>query len=347
MSNIVRKTELATQDFVANARLAAIVESSYDAIVSKDLNGIIDSWNPAAEKLFGYRADEAIGHSVLMLIPDHLRQEETDIIARIKAGEVVTSFETVRRRKDGSMVQVSLTISPIRDADSKIIGASKIARDISASKESERRIKLLMREVNHRVKNQFAVIVAMVRETARRIEDPADIESQIRDRIMALSRSHDLLVSTDWLGAELIDLIRGQLAPFSQDAIVKLDGPSVRLSANAVQNLGMAFHELGTNSAKHGVLADARGTVAISWSIDRGVPDGPRFVLSWVEERVTADVDPAADDGSGRKGFGSVVLLRVAPQSLSGEAIVEKSGRHYAWRLSAPLDVVIGKTDEA
>jgi PAS domain S-box-containing protein len=343
---LARNIETVSDDSVANARLAAIVESSYDAIISKDLNSTIISWNPAAQSLFGYTSDEAIGRSVIMLIPDHLRQEEIDIISRIRAGEVVKSYETVRKRKDGKLIPVSLTVSPIRDARGTIVGASKIARDISASKESERRIRLLLREVNHRVKNQFAVIVAMVRETARRIEDPADIERQIRDRIMALARSHDLLVSTDWAGADLTDLIRGQLASFGQGETVKLDGPPVRLAANAVQNLGMAFHELGTNSAKHGVLSGADGTVLISWSVDHHAADGPRFQISWVEAKADDGEGAELANGNGRKGFGSVVLLRVAPQALGGESSIENEGSHYAWRLSAPLGAIMGQDDD-
>jgi len=133
------------QDASADARLAAIVDSSYDAIVGKDLNSIITNWNQAAERMFGYTAEEAVGQSILMLIPEHLQSEETDIIARIRKGERIGSVETIRKRKDGSLIAVSLTISPIRTPEGEIVGASKIARDITAAKESERRIRLLMR----------------------------------------------------------------------------------------------------------------------------------------------------------------------------------------------------------
>ncbi|HET9835954.1 MAG TPA: PAS domain S-box protein, partial [Rhodanobacteraceae bacterium] len=120
------------------AWLAAIVTSSHDAIVSKDLNGIINSWNQGAEWLFGYTAEEAIGHPITMLIPpDHIDEEPT-ILARIRAGEIVDHFETVRRRKDGTLLDVSLTIAPIRDAQGRVVGASKIARDITARLRDER-----------------------------------------------------------------------------------------------------------------------------------------------------------------------------------------------------------------
>jgi PAS domain S-box-containing protein len=116
---------------MAQARLAAIVESADDAIISKTLEGVITSWNKGAEHIFGYTADEVIGQPVTILFPpDHI-DEEPAILARIRAGERIEHYETVRKRKDGTLLDISLTVSPIRAADGRIIGASKIARDIT------------------------------------------------------------------------------------------------------------------------------------------------------------------------------------------------------------------------
>jgi PAS domain S-box-containing protein len=123
-----------------HARLAAIVESSDDAVVSKTLDGIITSWNSGAETLFGYTASEAIGHPMLMLFPPERASEEPGILARIARGESVSHFETQRVRKDGSMVDVSVSISPIRNSRGEIVGASKIARDITERRLAERRL---------------------------------------------------------------------------------------------------------------------------------------------------------------------------------------------------------------
>ena len=109
------------------ARLGAIVESSSDAIISKSLDGIVLTWNTAAERMFGYTADETIGRSVLILVPADRRHEELVIIEHVKAGKQVQHIETIRRRKDGTYVDVSLTISPIRDARQAVIGVSTIA----------------------------------------------------------------------------------------------------------------------------------------------------------------------------------------------------------------------------
>jgi PAS domain S-box-containing protein len=121
--------------------LLSIVDSSDDAIISKDLDGVITSWNKSAERLFGYTADEAIGQTVAaLLIPDDRQEEEPDILARLRKGERVDHFETLRRRKDGSLVDISLTISPVKDQHGRIIGASKIARDITQRKRYEKQL---------------------------------------------------------------------------------------------------------------------------------------------------------------------------------------------------------------
>ena len=129
--------------------LSSIVQFSDDAIISKNLEGIIESWNAGAERIFGYTAGEAIGQSVEMLIPPERLDEEPAIIRRIRRGERIEHYETVRRRKDGSLIDISLTVSPIMAADGRVIGASKIARDITERKRSEAHISVLAREAEH------------------------------------------------------------------------------------------------------------------------------------------------------------------------------------------------------
>jgi len=321
----------------AEARLAAIVDSSFDAIIGKDLNSIITDWNPAAHKMFGYTAEEAIGQSILMLIPDSLRSEEVDIIDRIKRGERVASFDTVRQRKDGTLVFVSLTVSPIKDTAGRIVGASKIARDITEKKENERRIRTLLREVNHRVKNQFAVILSIIRETANRTADKDDFIGRVRERITGLSRSHDLLVSSDWSGASLFELVQEHLKPFGHEERITLSGPLVILQPNAVQYLGMAIHELGTNSAKYGALADSVGRISVAWQILKREGQDETLELIWEEMSVPTQTEVDMS----RRGFGNVVLQRIAPQSMSGTSAITREPGHVRWEFQAPTTAVL------
>ncbi|MBZ9773973.1 PAS domain S-box protein [Mesorhizobium sp. CO1-1-8] len=147
----------------AAQRLAAIVESSHDAIVSKDLNGIISTWNRGAERLFGYSAAEVVGKPITIVIPDDRLDEEPLILGRIRRGELVDHFETVRRRKDGTLVNISLTISPVRDATGRVVGASKIARDITDQKMAEAKV----RDSQRHLQDLLAAIPAAIYTTDR------------------------------------------------------------------------------------------------------------------------------------------------------------------------------------
>jgi PAS domain S-box-containing protein len=323
----------------ASVRLAAIVESSSDAIISKDLGGILRSWNRAAELLFGYTAEEAVGRPITMLIPADRQEEEHAIIGRIRRGESVKAYETIRQRKDGSLVPVSLTVSPVRDGEGRIVGASKIVRDISVRVENQQRMRHLMRELNHRVKNQYAVILSMIRETRTRSRTPDQFERQVRERIMALAASHDLLVSEDWKWTTLFELLLTQLKPFGHEARFTISGPPIRIRPNAVQHLGIAFHELGANALVYGALATVNGAIRVSWErLEQ--PDRPeRIVLVWEE----TGSRPAAE--TLHKGFGSVVLERIVPNSLCGTASLTFGPDGFTWRLEAPASAMLPESD--
>ena len=153
-----RRTEL----FGAARLLASIVMSSHDAIVSKSLDGIIQTWNAGAERLFGYPSAEAVGRHISLIVPSDRRDEEEEIMRRLRAGELIDHFHTIRRRKDGELVHVSLTISPLRDEAGQIVGASKIARDVSDQKHSEERIDQLVADLQRadRRKDEFLATLA-------------------------------------------------------------------------------------------------------------------------------------------------------------------------------------------
>ncbi|MEE4455077.1 PAS domain S-box protein [Novosphingobium resinovorum] len=161
----------------AAQRLAAIVESSGDAIISKTLDGTITSWNDAAERMFGYTAKEIIGQSILTLIPQDRHGEETDIIARLRRGERVEHYETVRQRNDGSTFDISLTVSPVRRGDGTVVGASKIARDITERKRHEAR---LLRQTHHlETLNRVSTIISRDLDLDRIVQAVTDIGTEL------------------------------------------------------------------------------------------------------------------------------------------------------------------------
>jgi two-component system cell cycle sensor histidine kinase/response regulator CckA len=171
----------------ASRRLAAVVESSDDAIVTKNLDGIITSWNQGAERLFGYAADEIIGKPVTILIPPDRHNEEPMILERIRRGQRIDHYEAIRQRKDGSLVEISLTVSPLKDADGKIIGASKIARDITFRKQAEKALSEARdelaksnAELEQRVKERTAELELANAALLADIEEQKRLEAQLR-----------------------------------------------------------------------------------------------------------------------------------------------------------------------
>jgi two-component system, chemotaxis family, CheB/CheR fusion protein len=183
----------------ARARLAAIVESSEDAIVSKDLNGIITSWNAGAEHLFGYTAQEAVGQPVTILIPPDRFHEETKILGRIRRSEVVESFETIRRRKDGTLFDASVTVSPVRDNQGCVVGASKIARNITELKQTERALREADRQKNqflamlaHELRNPLAPILVSI-EIMRRARQIEGSDQETLDLSQRVDHALDVL----------------------------------------------------------------------------------------------------------------------------------------------------------
>ncbi len=284
--------------------LAAIVESSDDAIISKNLDGIITSWNRGAERVFGYAAEEVIGQPITIVIPRDRQDEERAILTRIRRGERVDHFETIRHRKDGSLIEVSLTVSPVKNAEGKIVGASKNARDITEQKRSRDQIAVLAREAEHRSKNLLATVQATVHLS--KADTPEALKQAIEGRILALANVNSLFVESRWIGAELSAIARQELAPYctNDEKRVRMEGPEVLLEPNAAQAVAVILHELATNAVKYGALSVPRGLIDLTWVHEA---DG-RLVLRWQERNGPAVQTPT------RQGFGRrIIALMIDP----------------------------------
>jgi PAS domain S-box-containing protein len=300
-----KQAEAALRDSEQRLRwLASIVESSDDAIVSKNLDGIITSWNRGAERVFGYAAEEAIGQPITIVIPQDRQDEERMILTRIRRGERIDHFETIRQRKHGSLIVVSLTVSPVKNAEGKIVGASKIARDITEQKRNQEQIAILAREAEHRSKNLLATVQATV--NLSQSDTPEGLKHAIEGRIRSLANVHSLFVETRWIGAELSAIATQELAPYCEkdETRVHIDGPQVLLEPNAAQAIAVTLHELATNAAKYGALSAAKGRVELKWSHEAD----ERLVLRWMEIGGPT-VEPPA-----RQGFGGRVVERMIGQ---------------------------------
>jgi PAS domain S-box-containing protein len=289
--------------------LWSIVENSDDAIITKNLYGIISSWNKSAERLFGYTAEEAIGKPIAIIHPTDRHDEESTILARIRCGERIEQYETVRQCKDGSLINISLTVSPIKNAHGKVIGASKIARDITERKRNDERIAMLACEAEHRTKNILATVQATVNLSQAPTVD--DFKHVIEGRIQALANVHALFVKSRWGGAELSNIVTQELAPYlgKGKARAQIDGPKVLLATNTAQAIAVILHELATNAAKYGSLSVTKGQVRVTWS---HAMDG-RFTLHWTENGGPPAKEPT------RQGFGTSVIDRMIREQLKGE----------------------------
>jgi PAS domain S-box-containing protein len=186
-------------------RLAAIVESSNDAIISKTLDGIITSWNQAAEQLFGYSEQEALGKPITLIIPPTLHEEEHEIISKLRQGIRIQHYETVRLRKDGTLVDVSLSISPIKDSTGNIVGASKIARDITERKELDRRKDEFIGIASHELKTPVTALKGFAQVLQRRFQKRGDAEAE-----RFLSRMNSQLDKLTRLINEILDVTKMQ-----------------------------------------------------------------------------------------------------------------------------------------
>ncbi|MFC3205836.1 sensor histidine kinase [Aquamicrobium soli] len=295
MSELIKRSPYATE------LLAAIVDSSDDAIVSKNLDGIITSWNFGAEQIFGCTESEVIGKSITIIIPPDRQSEEPDILAHIRRGERIHHFETVRQKKDGTLIDVSLTISPVIGPDGRIVGASKIARDISARKAAEKARDLLFREMRHRVRNTLALAASICRQTFHSATE--EEYSHFFSRIQALAAAHELLSRESWEGASMKDVVAKAMEPHrTGQGRIHIAGPDIAIGSGKAVSIALALHELATNAAKYGALSGASGTVHIEWTLVREEADTIRF--HWQERGGPEVVGP------GRKGFGSRLIER-------------------------------------
>jgi PAS domain S-box-containing protein len=316
----------------ANARLAAIVASTTDAIVAfaaKD--GRILSWNRGAEALFGYAEAEALGAPVGLLVPpDQPDGDPTGVFRRTMDGERVHEHETARTAKSGERIPVTVTASRMLAADGRVIGVAAIFRDMRQRKAAAERQALLAREVDHRAKNALAVVQSLVQLTAA--QEPAAFKRAITGRISALARAQTLLAEDRWSGADLRTLLTGELAPFLGERRAELDGPPVALPPGAAQPMAMAVHELATNAVKYGALSTAGGRLAVSWHLVRRSDGMPLLRLRWAETG-----GPPVVGAPERRGFGSRVLDGTLRSQLGGRVLLAWEASGLICEVEVPL----------
>jgi PAS domain S-box-containing protein len=311
--------------------LASIVESSNDPIISAGIDHHITSWNRAAERLFGYTSDEAIGRPIASLIPPDRHDEQRTIFQRISRAERIENYETVRLRKDGSSVDVSLTISAVKDAEGKIAGVSAIYRDITTRRRAEAREKMLMAELDHRVKNVLSRVLMVVMSSRNGSSSIDEFTTSLKGRFNSMAAAHALLSQKGWNDVALEALVRNQLAPYATGGNIAVCGTELSITPTAIQAMGMVLHELVTNAAKYGALSVPTGRVTVSW--DRK-PNGhaANLVFAWRE----FGGPPIAVKA--KSGYGTRLIRELVPHELKGTVDLEFATEGVSCTIEFPLE---------
>ena len=318
------------------AHLAAIVASSEDAIVSHDLEGTITSWNAGAEKIYGYTAAEMIGQPMSTLLDDVQIDEWPANLVRLRQGEPITDIDISRVTKGDRVIYVSLNISPMRDANGAIIGASAVARDIALRKLAEERAEMLMAELDHRVKNILAVVSSVVTQTLRAGGTAEAAGAEIEGRIQAISRAHGLLTELGGVEGSLRGLVATELLPYKQRSNVTISGEEVVLSSRANLSMALAIHELATNSAKYGALSTGEGRLSVTWRVIQA--DGkPELEIIWQETAGPPVAEPT------RRGFGTKLIELSLVRGLKAKVNREFLEAGVRCQISVPLTEDIGR----
>ena len=286
--------------------LKQLIERSRDPIFVWDFDGGILDWNRGSEELYGFTRDEAIGKGQQQLLGTAVPGSSFAVLKAQLLQEGSWAGELRQRTKGGQELTVESHLQ-FEDIDGRRL-VLESARDMTAPLAAEPRLRVLLGELTHRVRNTLAVIQAIARHTIRNSKSKEDFGERFEARLSALASAHSLLVGSDWTGADFAELSRQQLAPYLSDNSnrLQLQGPLLSLTADLVTPFGLVLHELATNAAKYGSLSVGTGTVSLSWTITSRNQQRI-FKVVWAESGCPAAVEPTND------GLGSALIDRVIP----------------------------------
>ena len=290
--------------------------------------GIILKANRHELEMLGFGSEEYIGRHIGEF---HVSEDViADILKRLASGEILTNYEAQLRCKDGSIRDVLISSSVLWD-NGRFVHTRCFTTDITERKQAQARQDLLARELQHRTKNLFAVVQAIIARSfagKRTLEEAA---TSVRERIHSLAQTHAILADKEWQGADLADVVRMEMGPYVDR--VTIEGPSLMLTAQAAQNFALALHELATNAAKYGALSNLTGHVHISWSLLK--PNGYRhFVFRWQEQGGPRVTPPTG------KGFGSAVLEQVMAEYFETPPQIEFAPDGVSYEVTGPLGTI-------
>lgn len=318
------------------ADLAAIIDSSEDAVIGHDLQGLIQTWNRSAETIYGYTPAEAIGQPMTMLLSEGQADQWPAQLKQILSGIPIKQSDRVIVAKAGRIIDVSLTVSPVKDSTGKIVGGSAIARDITQQKLAEKQSALLLGELDHRVKNILAVVSSVVTQTIKTAQSPDELASSIEGRIQSIARAHSLLTHDGRMGATLAAIITVELEPYQRPIVpFTIAGDDVTLTPRAGMVLSMAIHELTTNAVKYGALGAEHGRLDIRWWRHEA-EEAPVLRISWIERGGPPVSTPT------RRGFGTTLIERALSHEFDAKVTREFRPSGLVCSIDIPLTEEVG-----
>ena len=314
-------------------RVRRLLDSATDqAVITMNLGGRITGWNAGARNILGYGDAEILGRSGEVLFPAEDRAEGAFVAELCRAMEEGRApNERWHVRRDGSRFWASGAMLPLLDAEGRAEGFLNVFRDDTTARAEEERRTLLLAEMGHRVKNTLATVQAVAVQTLHRAGVPRETQDAFTARLLALARSHELLERGDQDGAPLAEVVERALSPYGGSGRTVLAGPSVRLPANAVEMLGLAFHELATNAAKYGALSVPAGRVEVRWDLRRTKGSTRLADIVWREHEGPPVVPPAG------RGFGSRLLERGLTSDLGGTVKLDFRPEGLECRICMPV----------
>jgi PAS domain S-box-containing protein len=315
----------------SEARLRATQDNAAVGIAEVGRDGCFISVNEARCRLTGHTREELIGlHFSHATDPAALGQD-LDLFGRQVAGELAAyTTDSKFRRKDGSRGWARVTSTAVQDAAGAFLYAVRVVEDITERREADRRQRLLIDELNHRVKNTLATVQSLAWQSSRSGVPPQVAQERFQERLLALSRTHNLLNETHWEGASLGTILETELGPYmTAPSRVRLTGPEVQLPPKPAVVLGMAFHELATNAAKYGALSSAAGQVQVDWNVEG---DGALLTIVWRE------LSGPLIETKPTPGFGSRLLRQIITRELAGQLDIRFEREGVRCTMAVPME---------
>lgn len=319
----------------SEGRFRLIADSAPALIWMTDASGVVTFANRHYETVFGRPAEEMIGGGWgQILLPEDLKAYRRNFAKAVKARSDFKTFTRARDRR-GRVLWFRCEGTPRFSQNGEFVGHTGCNVDITEAMVAQEQQRLLINELNHRVKNTLATVQSIAAQTARRAESPEDFREKFETRLIALSQTHNVLTRGGWESASLRELLTQEFEPYAGEQ-VRMDGPEVDLPPRTAVTLGMVFHELATNAAKYGALSSPAGVVRVSWQVVLGDGEASLLVLQWREENGPPVKRPT------RRGFGSRLIEGSVKGELGGVSrmVFDPAGFHCRLEidLSDPAD---------